>query len=256
MRRVHAGDLAARVPVGRRDEIGQLTEDFNTMTGQLQTYVAEQVQHQKDLNEAQIRQMQAQLNPHFLYNTLDTMKWLAKIHKLPQVAQLAGSLAGILRCSIASEQFITLRQELDLLQRYIDIQKIRFAGRFNYVLDVPDRLLDCVVPKLILQPLVENAILHGLNARDSGTVYIYAHSEGETLTIAVTDDGCGMPPEMVARINSPEPKILEGHLGLYNISCIWKLYYGGAYGLRATSYADVGTTVTIRLPARKEEPHA
>ena len=256
MRRVHAGDLAARVPVGRRDEIGQLTEDFNTMTGQLQTYVAEQVQHQKDLNEAQIRQMQAQLNPHFLYNTLDTIKWLAKIHKLPQVAQLAGNLAGILRCSIASEQFITLRQELDLLQRYIDIQKIRFAGRFNYVLDVPDRLLDCVVPKLILQPLVENAILHGLNARDSGTVYIYAHSEGETLTIAVTDDGCGMPPEMVARINSPEPKILEGHLGLYNISCILKLYYGGAYGLRATSYADVGTTVTIRLPARKEEPHA
>ena len=124
------------------------------------------------------------------------------------------------------------------------------------MLDVPDRLLDCVVPKLILQPLVENAILHGLNARDSGTVYIYAHSEGETLTIAVTDDGCGMPPEMVARINSPEPKILEGHLGLYNISCILKLYYGGAYGLRATSYADVGTTVTIRLPARKEEPHA
>ena len=119
-----------------------------------------------------------------------------------------------------------------------------------------DRLLDCVVPKLILQPLVENAILHGLNARDSGTVYVYAYCEVQTLTIAVTDDGCGMPPEMVARINSPEPEILEGHLGLYNISSILKLYYGGAYGLRATSYTDVGTTVTIRLPARKEEPHA
>lgn len=256
MRRVRTGDLTVRLPVTRRDELGQLTEDFNTMTGRLQTYVAEQVQQQKDLNEAQIRQMQAQLNPHFLYNTLDTMKWLAKIHKLPQVAQLAGSLAGILRCSIASEQFVTLRQELDLLQRYIDIQKIRFAGRFEYIVEIPDELLDCVVPKLILQPLVENAILHGLNARDSGIVYIYAYRDDGTMTIAVTDDGCGMPPEMVERINSPQPKILEGHLGLYNISTILNLYYGAEYGLRATSCAGVGTTVTVRLPIQKEEPNA
>ena len=253
MGRVNSGDLTARVPVDRRDEIGQLTEDFNTMTGRLQTYVAEQVQQQKDLNDAQIRQMQAQLNPHFLYNTLDTMKWLAKIHKLPQVAQLAGSLAGILRWSIASEQFVTLRQELELLQRYIDIQKIRFAGKFEYVVEVPDALLDCRVPKLILQPLVENAILHGLSARAGGMVYVYARTEEDTLVISVTDDGCGMAPEMVERINSPQPKILEGHLGLYNISTILYLYYGAGYGLHATSYPNVGTTVTARLPVQREE---
>lgn len=256
MRRVHAGDLSARVPIDREDEIGLLGQDFNTMTEQLQTYVAEQVQHQKDLNAAQIRQMQAQLNPHFLYNTLDTMKWLAKIHKLPEVAHLAGSLAGILRWSITSEQFVTLDQELAQLERYIEIQKIRFADKFNYIVEIPPSLGDCQVPKLILQPLVENAILHGLNAQDRGTIYIYAQCEGETLTIAVTDDGCGMPPQMVERINSPQPKMLEGHLGLYNISCILKLYYSGPYGLHATSYPDVGTTVTVRLPITRGEEDA
>lgn len=256
MRRVHAGDLTARVPVHAQDEIGLLAEDFNTMTEQLQTYVADQVQHQKDLNEAQIRQMQAQLNPHFLYNTLDTMKWLAKIHKLPEVAHLAGSLAGILRWSITSDQFVTLGQELAQLERYIEIQKIRFADKFHYIVEIPTSLRDCQVPKLILQPLVENAILHGLNARDTGTIYIYAQCEGDTLIIAVTDDGCGMPPDMVERINSPQPKMLEGHLGLYNISCILKLYYSGPYGLHATSYPDVGTTVTVRLPIKRGEEDA
>ena len=177
----------------------------------------------------------------------------AKLDKLPQVAQLAGSLAGILRWSIASEQFVTLRQELELLQRYIDIQKIRFAGKFEYVVEVPDALLDCRVPKLILQPLVENAILHGLSARAGGMVYVYARTEEDTLVISVTDDGCGMAPEMVERINSPQPKILEGHLGLYNISTILYLYYGAGYGLHATSYPNVGTTVTARLPVQREE---
>ncbi|MDD3430234.1 MAG: histidine kinase, partial [Oscillospiraceae bacterium] len=256
MHQVRTGDLTARVPIERQDEIGQLTEDFNVMTAQLKAYLAEQVQHEKDLNDARIRQLQAQLNPHFLYNTLDTMKWLAKIHKVPQVARLAGSLGGILRSSIASEQFITLRQELALVEHYIDIQKIRFAGKFEYVIDVPQELMDMIVPKLILQPLVENSILHGLEASENGYIYIYARSQGKELTIAITDDGCGMPQSMVERLNSDEPKMLEGHLGLYNVGRILQLYYGPGYGLHATSKAQVGTTVTVRIPATKEDTHA
>lgn len=248
MQKVHDGDLTTRVPVASRDEIGVLSQNFNAMTEQLQIYVAEQVQHQKDLSAAQIRQMQAQLNPHFLYNTLDTMKWLARIHKIPEMASLAGNLAGLLRYSITNEQFITLRQELSILERYIGIQKIRFDEKFEYVLNIPDSLLDYTVPKMLLQPLVENAILHGLKDRDSGTIYICAKKQEDILEISVTDDGCGMPPNMVARINSPQPKILEGHLGLYNINCILKLHYGEEYGLYATSYPDIGTTVVVRLP--------
>ena len=115
-------------------------------------------------------------------------------------------------------------------------------------MNIPDSLLDYTVPKMLLQPLVENAILHGLKDRDSGTIYICAKKQEDILEISVTDDGCGMPPNMVARINSPQPKILEGHLGLYNINCILKLHYGEEYGLYATSYPDIGTTVVVRLP--------
>lgn len=256
MHQVRRGDLDAHVDVERQDEIGQLTEDFNEMTTRLKAQVEERVQHQRDLNDAQIRQMQAQLNPHFLYNTLDTMKWLAKIHKLPEVAQLAGGLGSILRSSIASEQFITLRQELVLVEHYIDIQKIRFAGKFQYVIDVPEHLRDIIVPKMILQPLVENSILHGLETSESGYIYIYAQCDEKVLNLSVTDDGCGMSTEMVERLNSPEPKMLQGHLGLYNVMRIVQLYYGQDYGLHATSQAGIGTTVTLRLPAGKEKCNA
>ncbi len=257
MEHVRKGDLTVRIPVSRTDEFGRLDENFNTMTERLEEHVQEQVQHQRDLNEAQIRQMQAQLNPHFLYNTLDTMKWLAKIHQMPEVASLAGSLGAILRTSISNEQFVTLQKEVDLLEQYIAIQKIRFSGRFECVIDIPDEIRDCIVPKLVLQPLVENAILHGLDGRESGCVYLYGREQGGNLCVCVTDDGCGMPADILARINAPEPKLLEGHLGLFNVATILKLHYGPDYGLHAESIAGAGTTVTLSIPARREdETHA
>ena len=256
MQQVRGGDLSVRIPQDRPDELGQLAGAFNDMTRQLGTYVDEQVQRQKDLNDAQIRQLQAQLNPHFLYNTLDTMKWLAKIHQLPEVASLAANLAGILRSSIASEQFITLRRELELAERYIAIQKIRFSDKFEYSVQVPESLQGCIVPKLILQPLVENAIVHGLDGAGSGNIRISGRQEGELLIISVADSGCGMPAEMVERLNSPQPKLLDGHLGLYNVSRILQLYYGDGYGLHAESRPGGGTTVTVRIPAKREENNA
>lgn len=253
MARVRRGDLTVRIPVQRRDEFGRLADTFNEMTEQLQEHVEERVQHERDLNDAHIRQMQAQLNPHFLYNTLDTMKWLAKIHQLPEVASLAGSLAAILRAGINGDQFVQLRQELALVDQYVSIQKIRFSGRFSCVVSVPEALQDCIVPKLVLQPLVENAILHGLEGSADGCIYLYGWETEGVLYLSVTDDGCGMPPETLARINEPQPKLVEGHLGLYNVATILKLHYGAQYGLRASSIPDVGTTITLVIPAQREE---
>lgn len=257
MGKVRAGDLSTRVLVTRSDEFGQLDRDFNAMTEFLQKDTEAQVQHEKDLNAARIRQMQAQLNPHFLYNTLDTMKWLAKIHKVPQVADMAGDLAAILRTGINSEQFVTLQKELELVTQYVSIQKIRFSGRFDCVLEVDDELLDCIVPKLILQPLVENAIVHGLAGCENGIVRISARVQGDgTLEITVSDDGCGMDTALLARLNDPEPKMVNNHLGIYNVSSILLLYYGAPYGLHAVSGADNGTAVTVRIPLQREEqPH-
>lgn len=258
MGKVRAGDLSTRVQVTRSDEFGRLDRDFNAMTEFLQQDTEAQVQHEKDLNDARIRQMQAQLNPHFLYNTLDTMKWLAKIHKVPQVADMAGDLAAILRTGINSEQFVTLQKELELVTQYVNIQKIRFSGRFDCALEVADELLDCIVPKLILQPLVENAIVHGLDGCENGSVRISARvQDGGTLEITVSDDGCGMDAALLARLNDPEPKMVNNHLGIYNVSSILLLYYGAPYGLHAVSGSGAGTAVTVRLPLQREEqPHA
>lgn len=236
------------------DELGRLTESFNQMVKDLKRYLEDRVQQQKDLNATTLRLYQTQLNPHFLYNTLDTIKWSAKIHQIPEIAVLAENLAVILRKSISSKPFIQLCEELDTIESYIKIQKIRFAGRFLYETEIPDVLEDCVIPKMILQPLVENAIIHGLDGCANGYICIYAAQKDGILRISVTDDGCGMGQEMLDWMNSPNPAKRDGHLGLYNVIQILKLYYGEEYGIQAESDTS-GTTVTIRLPAKKEAPH-
>ena len=252
--KVKDGDLSIQVKVKTSDELGRLTESFNQMVKDLKRYLEDRVQRQKDLNETTLRLYQTQLNPHFLYNTLDTIKWSAKIHQIPEIAVLAENLAVILRKSISSKPFIQLREELETIESYIKIQKIRFAGRFLYETEVPDMLEDCVIPKMILQPLVENAIIHGLDGCANGYICIYAAQKDGILRISVTDDGCGMGQEMLDWMNSPNPAKRDGHLGLYNVIQILKLYYGEEYGIQAESDTS-GTTVTIRLPAKKEAPH-
>ena len=252
--KVKDGDLSIQVKVKTNDELGRLTESFNQMVKDLKRYLEDRVQRQKDLNETTLRLYQTQLNPHFLYNTLDTIKWSAKIHQIPEIAVLAENLAVILRKSISSKPFIQLREELDTIESYIKIQKIRFAGRFLYETEVPDMLEDCVIPKMILQPLVENAIIHGLDGCANGYICIYAAQKDGILRISVTDDGCGMGQEMLDWMNSPNPAKRDGHLGLYNVIQILKLDYGEEYGIQAESDTS-GTTVTIRLPAKKEAPH-
>ena len=252
--KVKDGDLSIQVKVKTSDELGRLTESFNQMVKDLKRYLEDRVQRQKDLNETTLRLYQTQLNPHFLYNTLDPIKWSAKIHQIPEIAVLAENLAVILRKSISSKPFIQLREELDTIESYIKIQKIRFAGRFLYETEIPDMLEDCVIPKMILQPLVENAIIHGLDGCANGYICIYAAQKDGILRISVTDDGCGMGQEMLDWMNSPNPAKRDGHLGLYNVIQILKLYYGEEYGIQAESDTS-GTTVTIRLPAKKEAPH-
>lgn len=247
------GDLSIRIRTNRQDELGRLTESFNQMTGDLQKYLDDTVQKQKDLNKTTLKLYQTQLNPHFLYNTLDSIKWNARINQVPEIAVLAENLAVILRKSISSRPFITLREELETIESYVEIQKIRFTGRFLYETEIPDQLEDCMVPKMILQPLVENAIIHGLDGCGHGYICIYAFQKEGILNISVTDNGCGMSREMEDWINSDAPAKRDGHLGLYNVINILKIYYGQEYGVKAAVTED-GTTITLRLPVQKEVP--
>ena len=172
---VGRNDLEVQVPVqeGQCDELGELAQQFNGMVLSLRRNQQALLENQQALNDAQIRMMQAQLNPHFLCNTLDTMKWISKINQVPQVALMSTNLADILRFCISPDEFVELRQELAILGRYVEIQRIRLSDSFTFAQDVPEELLSCMVPKMMLQPLVENALYHGIkNKRGGGHIRV------------------------------------------------------------------------------------
>ena len=200
--------------------------------------------------------LQSQLNPHFLYNTLDCMKWLGVTGGVPQVAELAADLAALLRAGISGSEYITLEEELELIGRYLAIQEVRFGDRFVCELDVDERFQHCVVPKLILQPLVENAIIHGVADSDEGFIKLWAEEDAEGyLLLKVSDNGSGIPPEVLERLNSHE-LIPGGHLGLNNVDRIVRLSYGESCGLSAHPNEGGGSCVQLRLPMQKGEDHA
>lgn len=248
---VEEGKLETRLAVRSTDELGQLAGRFNRMTERLGAHLEESVRRRQELSDAQIRMMQAQLNPHFLYNTLDTVKWMGKINNVPEVATVAADLADILRSSISGDEFVTLGEELTTLDRYVEIQSIRFPGKFRLEKDIDEAALDVQVPKLMLQPIVENAILHGF-ADTGGSIVVTARLEDTELELTVTDDGCGMSEESLRRFR--EGGRAGEHLGLRNVDAILRLHYGDAYGLRFPPVSGRGTCVAISLPAaRKEE---
>lgn len=253
MGEVKKGNFDIHMETNREDELGRLTESFNLMTEEYRQNLARSVKRQKELNETQLRMMQAQLNPHFLYNTLDSMKWLGVTHQVPQVATLATDLATILRAGISGSEFITLEEELELVDRYIDIQSLRFEDRFTCEIDIPDQFQRCLVPKLVLQPLVENAIIHGVVDREDGYIKLQAEEQDGDLLLSVHDNGCGIPPEVLARLNSKDQKLPGEHLGLFNVSSIIRLHFGEKYGISAQSWPGEGSCILLRLPIRKKE---
>ena len=249
---VEEGRLDTRLEVRSTDEMGQLAGRFNRMAERLRAHLDESVRRRQELSDAQIRMMQAQLNPHFLYNTLDTVKWMGKINQVPEVATVAADLADILRSSISGDEFVTLSQELTTLNRYVEIQSIRFPGKFTLTTDVDEAALDVLVPKLMLQPIVENSIIHGF-AESGGTISVTARLDAGELEVTVRDDGCGMSDESMKRFRDPGANEKRHHLGLRNVDAILRLHYGEGHGLRFLPTEGHGTCVSMTLPARYKE---
>lgn len=253
MSRISAGDLDAVIDVTREDELGRLGEGFNIMTAKYKDNLRSSVARQRELAETQVRMMQAQLNPHFLYNTLDSIKWMGITNHLPRVAQIATDLAALLRASISGDEFITVEQELELIERYLEIQYIRFEDRFTCEIDVAWPHQQCMIPKLCLQPLVENAIVHGVADMDEGYIKVTSRREGDLLVLTVSDNGCGIPQEVQERLNHPAAQRPQKHLGLYNVSRILRLNYGPNCGLKAVSKPGQGSEVSLYIPMIRPE---
>ena len=221
--------------------------------------IEEQVtREQKQLRKAEFELLQAQINPHFLYNTLDAIVWSAEAGNQKQVVKMVGSLSEFFRSSLnKGKELVRVREELSHARSYLEIQQIRYQDILSYEIEVPEELFEYEIPKITVQPIVENALYHGIkNRRGGGKITITGEEGDNDYRIIVTDDGIGMDSERLAQIteglsgkNPGDVKIY----GLYNVNERIKLFYGEEYGISIESEYDKGTRVVIRLPKKSTE---
>lgn len=256
MRRIQSGETQLRVgPLGN-NEIGELGSTFNQMLDQVETLLVQEYQMKLSLQQAQFDVLQAQINPHFLYNTLETMSSIAQIQGCMPVSSLSESLANIFRYTLDIRAFSTLEKELIHLKNYIYVMDVRMHNSVQYDFEVDDELLACRLPRLTLQPLVENAILHGVRGvKHDKIIRIKAARDNEALAITVQDNGLGMDTTQInARLSADAGTELEKgrSIGLVNINARIRMTYGDGFGITVESEPGQGTMVTVRLPVERE----
>jgi len=232
------------------DETGQMHRNFRIMVQRINDLINENYLKQLAIKESEYKALQAQINPHFLYNTLESINWHAKIAGQPHISRMVESLAYLMRHSInQQEPLVTLGEEMTFISHYITIQKVRFEERLDFRMDIPEELRSCVVPKLVLQPLVENAIQYGLE-RIIGTcsIRISASRREHMLVIEVHDNGPGIDQKAIELIFAGKLRTRKTGLGIRNIHERIRLMFGEEYGLQIESKPGEGTTVRIRVP--------
>ena len=244
------GDFSS-VPVETHiTELKTLDSGFDEMARRVDALMAKQIQDQKSLHRAELELMQAQINPHFLYNTLDSIAILAESQREEDAVSMVNSLSTFFRNSLnKGEDIISLGAERTQVTSYLEIQQIRYSDILQYEICIPDELLDCRVPKLILQPLVENALYHGIkNRRGMGKITVTGEADGQDLLLKVSDNGAGMDEEQVKELQAGIYEDKHTGLGLVNVHKRIRLYCGEPYGLFFESQMGKGSTVSIRLP--------
>ena len=254
-------DLQALVTHNNVDEITEMGMSFNIMVGRIRDLVDAEVKEQENLKKAELRALQAQINPHFLYNTLDTIIWMAESKKTDQVIEIVRALSNFFRISLSKgRDWITIGEEVERTRSYLTIQKMRYRDILDFRIEMDEAVAGNTVLKLILQPLVENALYHGIkNKRQGGTIVIRVQPQGaDRVLLEVEDNGIGFAPEKLAQVrrelddNSGEIRLESGY-GIGNVNNRIKLYYGREYGVSITSEYQVGTCVSIVIPARSDE---
>lgn len=265
MRKIEDGQMEIRYKGKRKDEIGRLGKTFNHMITKINSLITLTEVQEKQKREAELRSLQAHIKPHFLYNTLDTINWMARKHGAKDVAEVVASLSSFFRIGLSKgNDMIPLKDEMKHIQSYLMIQKARYQEKLSYEIIYDSNLTEVTILKLVLQPIVENAIYHGIKERRGpGNIIISAIQENACLLLKVTDDGKGMEEEelhtlreklntLVILKKERKEQINFGY-GMMNVQARIKLTYGDAYGLTIDSEPDKGTTVTIKLPMNLEE---
>ena len=248
------GDLHARAPETNVTELVELTQSLNTMAGRLQDLIDENRREQENLKKSELRALQAQINPHFLYNTLDAIVWLAEAGQSGEVIHITRALSDFFRISLSQgKDWIPLSEEIKHLTGYLTIQKIRYRDILDYEIDIPEELYNVQVLKLLLQPLVENAIYHGIkHRRGRGMVRVTGHIEAGMLVLKVQDNGAGVTAARLRQVReglSGDGGESAGY-GLFNVNKRIQLYYNQPQGVGIESDGMSGTTVSLRVPLR------
>ena len=256
MKKVQEGDFSVSdVVVDSRNEIGSLTKSFDVMTHRIHELMEQNVHEQEEKRKSELKALQSQINPHFLYNTLDSIIWMAEGKKNEEVVLMTASLARLLRQSISNEdELVTIANEVEYARGYLTIQKMRYKDKLEFQIEVDSSILYIPLIKLVLQPIIENAIYHGLKYKESkGLLIVKGFMKDGNAVLQVIDDGVGMDEETLAHIyDKHKVNYHSNGVGVYNVQKRLKLYYGEDYGITYTSELGKGTTATITIPGRQE----
>lgn len=251
IKKVEQGDLTARTETLTNDEVGQLGRSLNNMIAEMQNLIDRLIKEEQEKKEVELEALHAQINPHFLYNTLNTIKWMAKIQGNTSVSRAIVALIKLLRVSTnLGTDTITLREEIDYVDNYVVIQKLKYNEAINMQYKIDESCMSLLMPKLILQPIVENAIIYGITDDHKDiNIGISAHVEEGQLLIEITDDGPGIQTDVVEEIlGTRSDKNRFSKVGLNNINQRIKLYYGGEYGVSIETALGVGTKIIVKIP--------
>ncbi|WP_366945183.1 sensor histidine kinase [uncultured Metabacillus sp.] len=263
MRKVESGNLSIRYKGDRKDEIGMLGRSFNHMIVKVNDLISLTEQQERQKREAELRSLQAHIKPHFLYNTLDTISWMARKRGADDVSEVVASLSRLFRIGLSKgNDIILLTEEITHIQSYLSIQKARYRDKLNYSIKLEPEIHDVTILKLVLQPIVENAIYHGIKERKGpGHIHIHAKEEQDQLVLKVTDDGKGIPSDKLEAlrekmdslytVKEEKGKRVDFGYGMMNVQARIKLTYGDQYGLTIDSILGEGTVVMIHLPIQR-----
>lgn len=253
-------DNRMNLPEEGFSEYAALAHSYNVMLHKIRRMMDETVERQNELRKMEIGALQEQINPHFLYNTLDSIVRVMETGRTQEAIEMVQALAKLFRLSINNgEYFLTIEQEMDYARNYLTIQQVRYRKNFRYEICMEDQVKDMLCPKIILQPLIENSIKHGISAMPGCTLTICARQEGYNIVLTVTDDGLGIPPDRLEQLremlredcNTLMEKSEFG-IGLRNTNRRIRLLYGAGYGLTIESEVEERTCITITLP---KQPH-
>ena len=253
VREIESGNLDVEIVPSGSYEVEHLGKSIKNMLGRIKVLMSDLVAEHNAKRKSEFDTLQSQINPHFLYNTLDIIVWMIENENSDKAVNIVTALAKFFRISLSKgKNIITVKDEVEHVRNYLMIQNMRFKNRFEYSIDVDEKVLSYSSLKLMLQPLVENAIYHGMEFMDGdGEIDVKVFKEDDSLYFTITDNGLGMSEDMVETLLSKDfvPSKKGSGIGVKNVNERIKLYFGSEYGLKVESEPDEGTKITIHLPA-------